>query len=93
MRGYAGDYPLDTVGVSPLFGDHEGLPPLLLQVVDTEPMRDDSTQLQQRASAAGVDSRIEVFAYGFHDFQIFTNIPEARAAIDSIGSFFSEVVA
>jgi acetyl esterase/lipase len=93
MRGYAGDYPLDTVGVSPLFGDHEGLPPLLLQVVESEPMRDDSTQLQQRASAAGVDSRIEVFAYGFHDFQIFTDIPEARAAIDSIGSFFSEVVA
>ena len=93
MRGYAGDYPLDTVGVSPLFGDHKGLPPLLLQVVNTEPMRDDSTQLQQRASAAGVDSRIEVFERGFHDFQIFTNIPEARGAIDSIGSFFSEVIA
>ena len=93
MRGYAGDFPLDTVGVSPLFGDHEGLPPLLLQVVNTEPMRDDSTQLQQRASAAGVDSRIDVFANGFHDFQIFTNIPEARRAIDAIGTFFGEVMA
>ena len=93
MRGYAGDFPLDTVGVSPLFGDHEGLPPLLLQVVNTEPMRDDSTQLQQRASAAGVDSRIDVFANGFHDFQIFTNIPEARRAIDAIGTFFDEVMA
>ena len=93
MRDYAGDFPLDTVGVSPLFDDHEGLPPLLLQVVNTEPMRDDSTQLQQRASAAGVDSRIDVFANGFHDFQIFTNIPEARRAIDAIGTFFDEVMA
>ncbi len=93
MRSYAGDYPLDAVGLSPLFGNHVGLPPLLLQVVNSEPMRDDSTQLQQLASSAGVDSRIEIFEYGFHDFQIFTDIPEARSAIVSIGSFFKEVIA
>ena len=93
MRSYAGDYPLDTVGLSPLFGDHVGLPPLLLQVVKSEPLRDDSTRLQQLASSAGVNSRIEIFDYGFHDFQIFTDIPEARSAIVSIGSFFKEVIA
>ena len=80
MRSYAGDYPLDTMGLSPLFGDHVGLPPLLLQVVKSEPLRDDSTRLQQLASSAGVNSRIEIFDYGFHDFQIFTDIPEALTA-------------
>ena len=28
--------------------------------------------------SAGVNSRIEIFDYGFHDFQIFTDIPEAQ---------------
>ena len=92
MRQYAGGYAIDTVGLSPLFGDHEGLPPLLLQVARDEPMGDDTTALQARALAAGVDSRLEIFDNAFHDFQVFTQIPEARAAINAIGEFFREVV-
>ena len=85
-------FPLDTVGVSPLFGDHKGLPPLLLQVAENEPMRDDSIQFHKRALAAGVDSRLEVFGNAFHDFQVFTQLPEALAAIDKIAAFFRETV-
>jgi monoterpene epsilon-lactone hydrolase len=92
MKSYAGGFPLDTVGVSPLFGDHKGLPPLLLQVAEDEPLRDDSIQLHKRALAAGVDSRIEVFDNAFHDFQVFTQLPEALAAIDKIAAFFRETV-
>ncbi|HCD28747.1 MAG TPA: alpha/beta hydrolase, partial [Gammaproteobacteria bacterium] len=69
-----------------------GLPPLLLQVARDEPMGDDTTALQARALAAGVDSRLEIFDNAFHDFQVFTQIPEARAAINAIGEFFREVV-
>ena len=55
-------------------------------------MRDDSIQLHKRALAAGVDSRIEVFDNAFHDFQVFTQLPEALAAIDKIAAFFRETV-
>jgi acetyl esterase/lipase len=92
MQSYAGNYPLDTVGFSPLFGDHNGLPPLLIQVAQDEPMRDDSTQLQARALAAGVACQIQIFDNAFHDFQVFTHIPEALAAIDGIAAFFKETV-
>jgi acetyl esterase/lipase len=92
MQSYAGNYPLDTVGFSPLFGDHSGLPPLLIQVAQDEPLRDDSTQLQARALAAGVASQIQIFDNAFHDFQVFTHIPEALAAIDGIAAFFQETV-
>ena len=92
MQNYAGEYPLDDFGISPLFGDHEGLPPLLIQVARDEPLEDDSTQLHVLALDAGVESRIETFDSAFHDFQVFTNIPEARAAISGIGAFFLDVV-
>ena len=88
LKAYAGDHPMDTVGLSPLFGDHAGLPPLLIHVASDESMLDDSTQLQERAVAAGVDSQIQIFDDAFHVFQIFTNIPEAREAIAAIGTFF-----
>ena len=92
MQNYAGEYPLDDFGISPLFGDHEGLPPLLIQVARDEPLEDDSTQLHVLALDAGVESRIEIFDSAFHDFQVFTNIPEARAAISGIGAFFTDVI-
>ena len=83
---------MDTVGLSPLFGGHAGLPPLLIHVASDEPMLDDSTQLQERAVAAGVDSQIQIFDDAFHVFQIFTNIPEAREAIAAIGTFFQKKI-
>ena len=46
---YAGEQPLDTPGVSPLFGELKGLPPLLIQVADAEDLFDDSTRLGERA--------------------------------------------
>ena len=54
-----------------------GLPPLLLQVAENEPMRDDSIQFHKRALAAGVDSRLEVFDNAFHDFRFH---PASRGA-------------
>jgi acetyl esterase/lipase len=92
LKAYAGDHPMDTVGLSPLFGDHAGLPPLLIHVASDESMLDDSTQLQERAVAAGVDSQIQIFDDAFHVFQIFTNIPEAREAIAAIGTFFQKKI-
>jgi len=88
--GERGD-PQDPLA-SPLFGNLEGLPPLLLQVGDRETGLDDSTRFADKARAAGVAVQIEIYDHMIHVFQQFPDLlPEARQAIDSIGRFLSTV--
>ncbi|MDE0009248.1 MAG: alpha/beta hydrolase fold domain-containing protein, partial [Gammaproteobacteria bacterium] len=90
---YCGDTPSTTPGVSPLFGDLAGLPPLLIQVGDFEVLLDDSTRLAERAREAGVDVKLEVFDGAFHVFQHNPNLPESAQALAAIGTFFDRVTA
>ena len=85
---YSGDYPLDTVGISPLFGDMTGLPPILIHVANDEPLLDDSIGLERRATDMGVTVELKLFHDAFHCFQIFTDLPEAQDALADIGRFF-----
>lgn len=85
---YAGEQPLDTPGVSPLFGDLKGLPPMLIQVAATEDLFDDSSRLQQRARRVGVPVDLVTFDEAFHVFQVFAGFPESKEALSGIGKFF-----
>ena len=49
---------------SPLFGNFEGLPPLLIQCGDAECLRDEISLLAHKAANAGVDVRHDVFKDG-----------------------------
>lgn len=91
-RLYAGDRPLDTVGISPLFGDLAGLPPILIQAASDEALLDDSTRLEQRARAAGVAVELQLIDEVFHVFQIFTHFPESQAALAEIGTFYNRFI-
>jgi len=88
---YLGGYPADTPGISPLFGDLFGLPPLLIQAGDAEVLLDDATRLQAAAKNAGVDSTLQVFDEAFHVFQMFPELPEADEALAEVAAFFSRV--
>lgn len=88
---YAASIAASTPGISPLFGDLTGLPPLLVQVGDAEVLLDDSTRLHARARAAGVDSSLRVFDEAFHVFQMIPVLPEATDALADVGAFFSRV--
>ena len=85
---YAGDWPLDTPEISPLHGDLNGLPPLLIQYAKGEFLQEDSTQLDIRARKAGVHVELSEFDEAFHVFQIFTNLPESHEALAEIGAFY-----
>ena len=52
---YAGDTPLDHPGLSPLFADLTGLPPMLVQTASDEVLLSDSTRLVERAAACPLD--------------------------------------
>ncbi|MCB1684166.1 MAG: alpha/beta hydrolase [Pseudomonadales bacterium] len=88
---YIGDTDPADPGVSPLFGDLTGLPPLLIQVGDHEVLLDDSTRLAERAVAQGVTAELEIYEEAFHVFQAMPGLPESGDALASIGRFFDRV--
>jgi epsilon-lactone hydrolase len=88
-RAYLGPQgdPKDPLA-SPLFGDLQGLPPLLLQVGSRETVLDDSTRFADKARESGVDVQLEIYEDMIHVFQQFAeDLPEGRRAIESIGRF------
>jgi acetyl esterase/lipase len=85
-KAYAGNEPLDSPMLSPLFGDFTGFPPTLIQVGSCELLYSDAEQLQKRMAKAGVFCRLEEWAEMWHVFQMYP-IKRAGEAMDHIGAF------
>jgi len=76
---------------APLYANLRGLPPLLIQVGDAEVLLDDSTRLSDRAKAAGVQTKLEVWPEMIHVWHLFAGfLPEGQQAIDGLGKFIVE---
>jgi epsilon-lactone hydrolase len=76
-----GASPLEPLA-SPVFGDFNGLPPVLLQVGSTELLLDDARRIHDKVRAAGGQSELEVYADVAHCWQMLDGfVPEARAAL------------
>jgi len=76
---------------SPLYGDLAGLPPVQLIVGDAEALLDDSVRYADRATAAGVDVRLDIWEAMPHGF--LTSVGQLRAADDAltvVGTFLAE---
>ena len=79
---YAADTPLDHPGVSPLFADLTGLPPMLIQTGVDEVLLSDSTRLADRARAAGVEVVLDLADDMWHVYPMFAGlVPEATEAL------------
>jgi hypothetical protein len=86
---YCPDLDLTNPLLSPLFGNWAGLPPLLFHAGSTEVLLDDSVRSHDRASQAGVNAEIEVWWQMPHVFQVFSWLPESRAAMQKIADFIA----
>lgn len=85
---YAGDLDLKDPRVSPLYGEMNGLPPMLIFASRSELLFDDSARLVQKAKAAGVTVRLEARDALPHVWPMFhALIPEAKAAIRIAAEF------
>ncbi|GAB7027834.1 alpha/beta hydrolase [Geotalea toluenoxydans] len=85
---YAGAHDRCDPLLSPLYADLSGLPPLLIQAAGDHILLSDSTGLAQRAKDAGVAVTLEVWQGMWHAFHLHApQLPEARSAIEAIGSF------
>jgi monoterpene epsilon-lactone hydrolase len=80
--------------ISPLFGDLEGLPPLLFQVSPCEMLYSDSVRVVKKAKSAGVNVTIQEWEDMPHVFQGFglNILPEAKKAIKKIGEFVHKII-
>ncbi len=93
-RRYVGKHDPREPLISPLFADVHGLSPLLLQVGEHEVLRSNSVRMAERARAAGVDARLEVWPGMWHVWHAWGSfVPEARRAIKRIGNFVQERLA
>ncbi|WP_250532954.1 alpha/beta hydrolase [Caballeronia sp. AZ10_KS36] len=89
---YLGDADAAHPYASPLFGDYDGLPPLLIQAADTELLLDDSTRVAKKARAAGVRVDLEIWRNVPHIFPIWAPfMPEARQALAHAARFIDDV--
>lgn len=69
-----------------------GWPPTLIQVGDTECLGRDSERMASALRAAGVPCELQVWPGQIHVFQVWTNLPEARAANHYIGQFLAGAI-
>ena len=89
---YVGDADVRNPYVSPLYGRFDGLPPLFIQVGDTEVLLDDSTRVAEKARAAGVSVDLEIWPKMPHVLQILAPfVPEANRALERAAGFVHRV--
>ena len=78
--------------VSPVYGDLQGLPPILIQVGSDEVLLSDATRFVEKARAVGVPATLEVWEGMQHVWQYTASfLPEARRAIHNIGAFAEKI--
>ena len=79
---------------SPLFGDWDGAPPLLILVGDAEVLLDDSRKLADVAKSAGVDVTLSVYPEMPHIWTMsYPAFPEAVEGVTEMAEFVTRVTA
>lgn len=76
--------------ISPLYGDYEGLPPMLFQVGGAEMLLSDSARAAKKAKAAGCEVQLTIYDGMFHVFQLgMKKMKESREAWKEVEKFLS----
>jgi monoterpene epsilon-lactone hydrolase len=89
-RHYLGDTPATHPLASPVYADLTSLPPLLIQVGDSEVLLDDSRRVFESARKVGVEATLQIWPGVPHGWQIFAPVlPEARAALRQASAFIA----
>jgi monoterpene epsilon-lactone hydrolase len=91
VGSYLGDTDAKNPLASPLYGNLAGLPPVSIHVGDDEVLLDDSRGYFERAVAAGVDARLDIWEGMPHGFVgSVGKLAAAGEALDAIGAFLAE---
>ncbi len=87
-KHYAGSTPPGHPLISPLFGDLNGLPPLLINSGVDDELFDDGRRFYEKATAAGVDAKFTAGYGQVHCYPLLAPFfPEATVAMNEIVEF------
>lgn len=90
-NAYYGENDPKTPYISPLYGDYEGLPPMLFQVGGAEMLLSDSARAAKKAKAAGCEVQFTIYDEMFHVFQLgMKKMKESRDAWGEVEEFLLE---
>jgi epsilon-lactone hydrolase len=93
VRSYLGESDPKNPLASPLYGDLKGLPPVRVHVGNDEVLLDDSRRYVERAVAAGVDAKLDVWMGMPHVFvNSVGNMRAANQALRAIGTFLNDLL-
>jgi monoterpene epsilon-lactone hydrolase len=91
VHSYLGSADPSQPLASPLYGRLAGIPPVRIHVGDDEVLLDDSLRFVERAVAAGVDARADVWMGMPHGFPgSVGRLKAAALALDAIGAYLAE---
>ncbi|MEG6612047.1 alpha/beta hydrolase [Pseudoclostridium thermosuccinogenes] len=89
---YVGNNRADNPYISPIYGEYDGFPPMLMQVGGDEMLLNDTIKVAQKAKEAGVEVRQTTYPGMFHVFQmLFPELPDANEAWDEVEAFIKEI--
>jgi epsilon-lactone hydrolase len=87
---YAGATDRKDPVLSAIFADWKGMPPTLLVTSTRDLLLSDTSRLHLALRRAGVDSQLLVYEALPHAFWYHFELPETKAALDSMSDFFTE---
>jgi epsilon-lactone hydrolase len=91
VRSYLASHDATDPLASPLYADLKGLAPVLVQVGDDEVLLDDSVRFVERALAAGVEARLDVWEGMLHGFlQGMGRLAAADKSLQLVGEFLKD---
>ena len=80
---------IDNPHLSPLYGNFDWAPPLLVQVGTREVCLGEAARLTEKAALAGVEAQLRVFDGMFHLFQMDWALDEAKRAHQQVANFIA----
>jgi monoterpene epsilon-lactone hydrolase len=90
---YAGENDPGLPGISPLYGDLHGLPPILIVAGEDDTLLDDSTRFAAKAQAAGVKVNLILGKRMVHCYPLLAPLfPEAIQALQEICAFIQDAI-
>ncbi len=80
-------HPTDT-RISPIHGDLQGLPPMLIQASEAEMLLGDARRYANKANTQGSTVKLETWNHMVHVWHVFEpDLPEAKQAFEHIAKF------
>jgi acetyl esterase/lipase len=92
VRSYLGTTDPKNPLASPLYADLSGLPPVRIHVGDEEVLLDDSCRYVERAVAAGVNAKLDLWMGMPHGFVTNSNFNAAGQALKATGAYLAGLI-